>query len=48
MMGLGAMTVAIGIETWNLHKRIALRILLFVGSEPRWYDLLPQCLDFVS
>ncbi|KAK7471714.1 hypothetical protein BaRGS_00035646 [Batillaria attramentaria] len=39
MMGIGALQVAIGIENWNLHKRIALRILLFMGSEPRWLML---------
>ncbi|XP_025086040.1 solute carrier family 13 member 3-like isoform X2 [Pomacea canaliculata] len=39
MFGIGGLTFAIAIESSNLHKRIALRILLLMGSDPMWLML---------
>jgi len=35
-MFIGGMTVAVAIEEWDIHKRIALKILLLMGSKPVW------------
>lgn len=37
MFIFGSLIIGIGIETSGLHQKLALKVVMAVGSQPKWY-----------
>jgi len=48
MMFVGGLMIALAVEYCNLHRRIALRVMLMVGSSPIRYESGSLCYKYGS
>ena len=48
MMLIGGVLLAIAIEKCNLHRRLAIKMLLLIGTTPRWYVFKILTRDMMS